>query len=90
MPLLVLWTSAVCALRWHGVGADQLDISYSFFIETLPRVVPPANLYIALAKGAAFELLIALVACHFGLRVKPIPRACRRTRPLRWSVRLPW
>ena len=34
-------------------------------------MVPLANLYIALAKGAAFGLLIALVACHFGLRVKP-------------------
>ena len=49
----------------------QLDLSFGFFMDTLPRVVPIANLYIALAKGAAFGLLIALVACHFGLRVRP-------------------
>jgi len=49
----------------------QLDLSFGFFLDTLPRVVPIANLYIALAKGAAFGLLIALVACHFGLRVRP-------------------
>ena len=33
--------------------------------------MPIANIYIALAKGAVFGLLIALVACHFGLRVQP-------------------
>lgn len=71
MPLLVLWTSAVALFGGMVSAQIQLDISYSFFIETLPRVVPLANLYIALAKGAAFGLLIALVACHFGLRVKP-------------------
>ena len=32
---------------------------------------PGYPVYIGLAKGAAFGLLIALVACHFGLRVKP-------------------
>ena len=71
MPLLVLWTSAV-ALLGGMVSADvQLDLGYGFFLQTLPRVVPLANVYIGLAKGAAFGLLIALVACHFGLRVKP-------------------
>ena len=34
-------------------------------------MVPLANLFIALAKGVGFGVLIALVACHFGLRVKP-------------------
>jgi phospholipid/cholesterol/gamma-HCH transport system permease protein len=33
--------------------------------------VPAVNLLIGLAKGAVFGLLIALVACHFGLRVRP-------------------
>jgi phospholipid/cholesterol/gamma-HCH transport system permease protein len=71
MPLLVLWTSAV-ALLGGMVSADlQLDLGYGFFLQTLPRVVPLSNLYIGLAKGAVFGLLIALVACHFGLRVKP-------------------
>jgi phospholipid/cholesterol/gamma-HCH transport system permease protein len=49
----------------------QLDISYGFFFQTLPRVVPAANLWIGLAKGAVFGMFIALVACHFGLRVRP-------------------
>lgn len=71
MPLLVLWTSAVALFGGMVSARIQLDIGFSFFLETLPRVVPLANLYIALLKGATFGLLIALVACHFGLRVKP-------------------
>ena len=71
MPLLVLWTSSI-ALMGGAVSAQfQLDISYGFFIDTLPKVVPVANLYIALAKGVTFGILVALVACHFGLRVRP-------------------
>lgn len=71
MPLLVLWTSAVALLGGMVSAEVQLDLGYGFFLQTLPRVVPVANLWIALAKGAVFGLLIALVACHFGLRVKP-------------------
>lgn len=71
MPLLVLWTSAIALMGGMVSAQFQLDISYGFFIETLPKVVPVANLYIALAKGVTFGILVALVACHFGLRVRP-------------------
>jgi phospholipid/cholesterol/gamma-HCH transport system permease protein len=57
--------------RGHGFRPMQLDISYGFFFQTLPRVVPAANLWIGLAKGAVFGMFVALVACHFGLRVRP-------------------
>lgn len=71
MPLLVLWTSGVALLGGMVSAWLQLDLGMGFFIERLPNVVPVANLYIGLAKGAVFGLLIALVACHFGLRVRP-------------------
>lgn len=71
MPLLVLWTSAIALMGGMVSAQFQLDISYGFFIETLPKVVPLANLYIAMAKGVTFGILVALVACHFGLRVRP-------------------
>lgn len=71
MPLLVLWTSAIALFGGMVSAWVQLDLSFGFFIETLPGVVPLANLFIALAKGVVFGVLIALVACHFGLRVKP-------------------
>ena len=71
MPLLVLWTSAIALMGGMVSAQFQLDISYGYFFETLPKVVPVANLYIALAKGVTFGIMVALVACHFGLRVRP-------------------
>ena len=71
MPLVVLWTIAAALIGGMVAAEIQLDISYGFFIETLPKVVPVANLWIALTKGVVFGIAIALVACHFGLRVQP-------------------
>lgn len=71
MPLLVLWASAVALLGGMVSALLQLDLSLAYFLETLPRVVPVANLWIGLGKGLVFGFVIALVACHFGLRVKP-------------------
>jgi phospholipid/cholesterol/gamma-HCH transport system permease protein len=71
MPLLVLWTIAAALLGGMASAQIQLDISWGFFLATLPKVVPVANLWLALAKGVSFGMAIALVACHFGLRVRP-------------------
>lgn len=71
MPLLVLWTTAIALVGGMVSAQWQLDIGYGFFFETLPRAVPVANLWIGLAKGVVFGIAIALVACHFGLRVQP-------------------
>ena len=71
MPLLVLWTSAIALFGGWVSAWVELGIGLQFFLRALPDAVPVANLYIGLAKGAVFGFLIALVACHFGLRVKP-------------------
>ena len=71
MPLLVLWTSAMALLGGWVSAWVELDLSFQYFVTALPDAVPVANLYIGLAKGAVFGLLIALIACHFGLRVQP-------------------
>ncbi|MDX9995540.1 MAG: ABC transporter permease [Rhodocyclaceae bacterium] len=71
MPLLVLWTTAIALVGGMVSAQLQLDIGYGYFIETLPRAVPVANLWIGLAKGLVFGIAVALVACHFGLRVQP-------------------
>ncbi len=71
MPLLVLWTSSIALVGGWVSAWVELDLSFAFFVQTLPDAVPIANLYIGLAKGAVFGLLIALIACHFGLRVEP-------------------
>lgn len=71
MPLLVVWTSAAALLGGILAAYLQLDLSPFYFIDTLPRAVPLANLYIGLGKGVAFGFMIALIACHFGLHVRP-------------------
>jgi phospholipid/cholesterol/gamma-HCH transport system permease protein len=71
MPLLVLWISGVALLGGMLAAMLQLDLSLSYFVENLPRAVPVANLLIGLGKGLVFGFVIALVACYFGLRVKP-------------------
>lgn len=48
----------------------MLGIDVNYFVRSLPGVVPIANLYIGLGKGVVFGMLIALVACHFGFRIK--------------------
>ncbi len=71
MPLLVVWTSASALVGGMLAAYMQLDLSFGYFIEALPRAVPIANLAIGLGKGFVFGMMIALIACHFGLRVRP-------------------
>jgi phospholipid/cholesterol/gamma-HCH transport system permease protein len=71
MPLLVVWTDAMALIGGMVAANLELGLSYKYFISALPDVVPLANYWIGLAKGAVFGGLIGLVACHFGLRIKP-------------------
>lgn len=71
MPLLVMWTNVVALLGGALAAQFVLGIDIGYFARALPSVVPIANLWIGLGKGVAFGMLIGLVACHFGLRIKP-------------------
>jgi len=71
MPLISIWTS-IAALVGGMLAADStLNISPVFFLQQLPRAVPFSNIVLAVAKSAVFGVLIALIACHYGMRVKP-------------------
>lgn len=71
LPLLVVWTDVI-ALIGGAVSANmELGIGYHQFFSKLPSAVPVSNLLIGLLKGVVFGLFIALVACHFGLRIQP-------------------
>ena len=71
MPLLILWTDAVALFGGMVAAKIQLDLSISYFFNALPSAVKIANLWIGLFKGVVFGILIALVSCHFGLRIEP-------------------
>ncbi|MFC6522791.1 MlaE family ABC transporter permease [Undibacterium arcticum] len=71
LPLLVLW-SDIAALIGGMLSADvQLGIGYRQFLHGLPAAVPIANLWLGAGKGAVFGILTALIACHYGLQIKP-------------------
>ena len=71
LPLIVLWTNAIALVGGMVAARYELDISLTYFIAELPNAVPVANLWLGLGKGMAFGTLIALLACHFGLRIEP-------------------
>ncbi|NMM26173.1 MAG: ABC transporter permease [Glaciimonas sp.] len=71
MPLLVIWTDAIALIGGMTAAQLQLDMSPSYFIQSLPDAVSLPNYWIGLGKGVVFGALIALVSCHFGLRIKP-------------------
>jgi phospholipid/cholesterol/gamma-HCH transport system permease protein len=71
MPLISVWTT-IAALLGGMLAADvSMGVTPSYFINSLPAAVSVSNLTLATAKSVVFGLLIALVGCHYGLRVKP-------------------
>ena len=71
MPLLVIWTDTIALAGGITAAQLQLNMSPVYFLQALPDAVPLPNYWIGLGKGVVFGGLIALVACHFGLRIKP-------------------
>lgn len=71
MPLLILWTNAVALVGGMVTARLRLGLGIGYFVSALPEAVPIANLWLGLGKGVVFGLFIALIACHFGLRVQP-------------------
>src|SRR6266851_7722 len=71
LPLLVLWTSGVALVGGAVSAKAELGMSVFQFFTALPAAVPEVNLWLGVAKGVVFGVLIALIACHFGLRIQP-------------------
>ena len=71
MPLISVWTT-LAALAGGMLAAEvAMDISPAYFMQALPSAVKVGNLGLAVAKSVVFGASIALIGCHWGLRVKP-------------------
>lgn len=70
-PLIVLWTSAIALLGGILAADLQTGLSFQYALASLPSAVPIANLWLGLGKGVVCGMTIALIACHYGLRIKP-------------------
>jgi phospholipid/cholesterol/gamma-HCH transport system permease protein len=71
MPLIAVWTTAMALLGGMLAADIALGITPQFFLQALPKAVEITNLSLAMSKSVVFGVLIALIGCHYGLRVKP-------------------
>lgn len=71
MPLLVLWTDAMALLGGMVAAHHELGLQFMWFVQEIPMAVGITNYWIGIVKGVTFGIWIALVACHFGLRIEP-------------------
>jgi phospholipid/cholesterol/gamma-HCH transport system permease protein len=71
MPLVAVWTTLMALLGGMLAADISLGISPRYFVNALPAAVELANLGLAMGKSVVFGLLIALIACHYGLRIEP-------------------
>jgi phospholipid/cholesterol/gamma-HCH transport system permease protein len=71
LPLIVAWTDAVALVGGMMAANWELGLPYSLFVSRLADAVPIAHLWLGLGKSVVFGVLIALIACHYGLRIEP-------------------
>lgn len=71
MPLVAVWTTIMALLGGMLASDISLGITPQYFVNALPAAVDIANLGLAVGKSVVFGMLIALIACHFGLRIEP-------------------
>jgi phospholipid/cholesterol/gamma-HCH transport system permease protein len=71
MPLLAVWTT-LAALLGGMLAADvAMGLTPAYFVTALGKAVLVSNLWLAVGKSMVFGLLIALIGCHYGLRILP-------------------
>jgi phospholipid/cholesterol/gamma-HCH transport system permease protein len=71
MPLIAVWTT-LAALLGGMLAADLvMGITPEYFVVALPQAVQVSNLTLAMGKSMVFGVMIALIGCHYGLRIQP-------------------
>lgn len=71
LPLLAIWTDIVALTGGAWATHTAFGVSYVHFVDSLPKVVTPMSFWLSMGKSAVFGGVIALIACGYGLRVKP-------------------
>ena len=74
MPMLVFIGDIAGIAGGMLVAQQQLDISYSMFMDRLADVIQLKTLVVGLGKAPVFAIFIAMIACRMGLSV---PRDAR-------------
>lgn len=71
MPLLAVWTT-LAALLGGMLAADVvMGLTPAYFVTALGKAVLVSNLWLAVGKSVVFGVMIAMIGCHYGLRILP-------------------
>jgi phospholipid/cholesterol/gamma-HCH transport system permease protein len=70
IPLLVAFADAVGVIGGLIVGSSDLGLDPNFYIQKVFETVTLVDYFSGFAKAPVFALVIALVACYFGLNVQ--------------------
>jgi len=70
LPLLTLYADAMALLGGAVMCYVYLDITASAFLHQFRNAVTLTTLWIGLVKAPVFAILVALVGCFEGLRVR--------------------
>ncbi len=71
MPLLAVWTT-LAALLGGMLAADVvMGLTPAYFATALSKAVLVSNLWLAVGKSVVFGVMIAMIGCHYGLRILP-------------------
>jgi phospholipid/cholesterol/gamma-HCH transport system permease protein len=71
MPLVAVWTTLAALLGGMLASDLVMGLTPAYFVTALPKAVQLSNLWLAIGKSTVFGVLIALIGCHYGLRVLP-------------------
>jgi len=71
LPLVTFATDVAALAGAMLISKITLGIEYGAFVQALPRVLEVSNFWIGISKSIVFGFAVALVACHYGLRILP-------------------
>ena len=71
MPLLAVWTTLAALLGGMLASDLVMGLTPAYFVTALAKAVQVSNLWLAVGKSTVFGLMIALIGCHYGLRIQP-------------------
>jgi phospholipid/cholesterol/gamma-HCH transport system permease protein len=65
-PLLSFYSTVMGVLGGGLVGATQLSVSWTAYLDNATKFADNKDLYVGMFKALCFGLIIATIACHQG------------------------
>jgi phospholipid/cholesterol/gamma-HCH transport system permease protein len=70
LPLLTFFANTMAILGGAFMTTQVIDLTFAQFLNLLNQAVTPTHFWVGMVKAPVFALLIALVGCYEGMRVR--------------------